>query len=110
MGPLTAYWACLNINSVRKGGIAVGEISVVLIRSLMAFGALLVYSRLLGKTQVAQLSYFEWITGITIGSVAGVLAADLSVRPLPIFVAISAWVVMPLITQLVAIKSRVSVK
>lgn len=87
-----------------------GEISVVLVRSAISFVTLLVYSRVLGKTQVAQLSYFEWITGITIGSVVGVLAADLSIRPWPIFVAISAWIALTLVTQGIAIKSRWTAK
>lgn len=37
----------------------------------MTFAALLVLTRLLGKKQLSQLTYFNYITGITIGSIAG---------------------------------------
>jgi uncharacterized membrane protein YcaP (DUF421 family) len=50
-------------------------------RSAITFTSLLIFSRILGKTQIGQLTFFEYITGITIGSIAGRLASDLNGRP-----------------------------
>jgi len=51
-------------------------IAEVLIQTLLAFAAIFLYARLLGKQQVAHLSVFEYITGITFGSIAATLAVQ----------------------------------
>lgn len=40
----------------------------IALRTLLAMGVLFVLTKMLGKRQVSQLSLFEYITGITIGS------------------------------------------
>jgi uncharacterized membrane protein YcaP (DUF421 family) len=43
----------------------------------LVFFSLLILTRILGKTQVGQLTFYEYISGITIGSIAGsVVSAD----------------------------------
>jgi uncharacterized membrane protein YcaP (DUF421 family) len=83
-----------------------GEVTLVLLRSVIAFSSLLIFSRLLGKTQIAQLTFFEWVTGITLGSIAGELTTNLAVRPWPAYAGLMAWVVLTLLTQVVVLKSR----
>ncbi|NLV17241.1 MAG: DUF421 domain-containing protein [Syntrophomonadaceae bacterium] len=46
------------------------------LRSLVAFGAILFLGRLLNKEQLAQLTFFDWVIGITIGSIGADLATD----------------------------------
>ena len=41
----------------------------------LVFMSLLVFTRFLGKTQVGQLTFYEYISGITIGSIAGNIVA-----------------------------------
>lgn len=41
----------------------------------LVFLSLLVFTRILGKTQVGQLTFYEYISGITIGSLAANIAA-----------------------------------
>ena len=48
----------------------------VLIQTILAYLAILFYARILGKQQVAQLTPYDYINGITFGSIAGALAAD----------------------------------
>jgi len=48
----------------------------VLYQTILAFFAILIYARVLGKQQVAQLTFYDYINGITFGSIAGALAAD----------------------------------
>jgi uncharacterized membrane protein YcaP (DUF421 family) len=50
----------------------------IFLQTLLAFAALLIFARLLGKQQVGQLTFFEYITGITIGSIGGTMATDIA--------------------------------
>ena len=83
-----------------------GETTVVLTRSVLTFVNLLIFCRLLGKTQVAHLTFFEYVAGTTLGSIAAELSSNLSIRPWPIFVGLGTWVVLTLAMQFTAIKSR----
>ncbi|SMB91400.1 Uncharacterized membrane protein YcaP, DUF421 family [Thermanaeromonas toyohensis ToBE] len=49
----------------------------VILQTLLAFAAILIYTRILGKQQVGQLTFFEYINGITFGSIAAALATDI---------------------------------
>jgi uncharacterized membrane protein YcaP (DUF421 family) len=49
----------------------------VIFQTLLAFAAILIYTRILGKQQVGQLTFFEYINGITFGSIAAALATDI---------------------------------
>lgn len=44
-----------------------------------SFGALFLSAKLIGHKQIAQLDFFDYITGITIGSIAAEMATDLEV-------------------------------
>ena len=47
------------------------------VTSLCSFGALFLIAKFLGHKQVAQLDFFDYITGITIGSIAAEMATEL---------------------------------
>jgi uncharacterized membrane protein YcaP (DUF421 family) len=49
----------------------------VFLQTILAFAAILIYTRILGKQQIGQLTFFEYINGITFGSIAAVLATDI---------------------------------
>lgn len=82
------------------------EPMVVVVRSVVTFLSLLVFSRILGKTHVAQLTFFDWVTGITIGSIAAEITTDLGVRPWPMYAGLIAWTGMTLLTQFASLKNR----
>lgn len=48
----------------------------VVIQTLLAFVGVLVYARILGKQQMAQLTFYDYVTGITLGNVAAAMALD----------------------------------
>ncbi|HHX50281.1 MAG TPA: DUF421 domain-containing protein [Clostridia bacterium] len=48
----------------------------VSLQTTLAFLAVFLYARILGKQQVGQLTVFEYITGITFGSIAAALALE----------------------------------
>ncbi|MBR5438243.1 MAG: DUF421 domain-containing protein [Clostridia bacterium] len=49
----------------------------IILTSLLSIGALFILTKLMGHKQVSQLDFFDYITGITIGSVAAELATEL---------------------------------
>lgn len=53
-------------------------IFVVIIRSIISFFVLLLLIRLIGKQQVSQLTFFDYVLGITIGSIASTLSVQIN--------------------------------
>ena len=47
------------------------------ITALCSFGALFLIAKIIGHKQIAQLDFFDYITGITIGSIAAEMATEL---------------------------------
>ena len=67
------------------------EAAVVFVRGIISFLTLLIFTRLLGKQQVSELTFFDYILGITIGSIAATLTTDLSSRAWPHWVGLATW-------------------
>jgi len=81
------------------------EYLLILIRSLFSFIFLLVICRILGKQQVSQLTFFDYVVGITIGSIAATLSVDQNVKLLNGIIALGVWGGISLIIALLALKS-----
>lgn len=86
--------------------VALNEPLVVVVRSIIAFFTLLILTRLLGKQQISQLTYFDYVAGITIGSLAAALTSDLSTRALPHWIALLTWMALVLAMEWATLKSR----
>ncbi|MDK2820475.1 MAG: hypothetical protein PWP31_440 [Clostridia bacterium] len=54
------------------------ETAHIFIQTTLAFFAILFYTRILGKQQIGQLTLFEYVSGITLGSIAANLATDIA--------------------------------
>lgn len=61
------------------------------LRSVVTFVVLLLLTRIMGKKQLSQLSYFHYITGITIGSIAGEISAQSETHFINGFIALIWW-------------------
>ena len=53
------------------------EITKIILTSLLSVAALFIITKIMGHKQVAQLDFFDYISGITIGSIAAELATEL---------------------------------
>ena len=62
------------------------EIIKVILTSVLSAVSLFIIAKILGHKQMAQLDFFDYITGITIGSIAAELATELE-KPLKPLVA-----------------------
>ncbi|HBK86705.1 MAG TPA: DUF421 domain-containing protein [Firmicutes bacterium] len=86
------------------------ESLVTVVRGVIAFLTLLILTRVLGKQQIAQLDFFEYVLGITIGSIASSLTIDLSIKAFPQWVGLVTWIVAVMLFQHVTIRWRAAAK
>lgn len=70
---------------------------VVVIRSTIAFFVLLLLVRLMGKQQVAQLTLFDYIVGITIGSIASTLSVQANENLLSTLAGLVTWSLLAIV-------------
>lgn len=66
------------------------EIIKVLLTSLLSVGVLFAIAKIMGHKQMSQLDFFDYISGITIGSIAAELATELE-EPLKPLIAIAVY-------------------
>ncbi len=83
---------------------------VVFVRGVIGYFSLLIFSRILGKEQISQLTFFDYILGITIGSIASELTVDLSSRAWPHWVGLITWSGLGFIMRLITLKWRYAAK
>ncbi|GJM80870.1 DUF421 domain-containing protein [Paenibacillus timonensis] len=78
----------------------------VIVRTLVAVIVLFVLTRLLGKRQISQLSFFEYITGITIGSITAYISLDVNTDWYLGLIAVTVWFLVSLGIEYLQIKSK----
>lgn len=86
------------------------EALVEIVRAVIAFFTLLIFTRLLGKQQMSQLTFFDYVLGITVGSIAASLTTDLTSKAWPHWVGLATWIIAVLSVQLVTTKWRYAAK
>lgn len=80
------------------------KIGDILLRTVLSFVVLFLLSRLIGVRQISQMTFYDYIVGITIGSIAATLTLD---EEIPIYFALLAMAAYALLTVLV---SRINLK
>ncbi|KZL90532.1 YetF domain-containing protein [Clostridium magnum] len=83
---------------------------VVFVRSIIAFFTLLIFAKILGKQQISQLTFFDYVLGITIGSIAASLTTDLSSRAWPHWVGLLSWALLGYLMEYISMKWRYAAK
>ncbi|MFS0839704.1 DUF421 domain-containing protein [Paenibacillus sp. 1P03SA] len=81
-------------------------IGVIMLRSLGAVAILFAITRFLGKKQISQLSFFEYVTGITLGELAGFLSTDIEAHYLHGIAALAVWFLVPFFLEITTLKSK----
>jgi uncharacterized membrane protein YcaP (DUF421 family) len=79
----------------------------VALRTLSAVAVLFVLTKILGKRQISQLSLFEYITGITIGSIAAFVSLEVRESWLLGVIALVVWAGVSLLMEILTLKSKV---
>lgn len=78
----------------------------IVLRTLCAVVVLFLMTKVLGKRQVSQLSFFEYLTGITIGSLAAYISLDLEANWYLGLIGLGVWVGCSLLIEFLQIKSK----
>lgn len=63
--------------TISKKGECIIQFFVLCITTFSSFGVLFLVAKLIGHKQISQLDFFDYITGITIGSIAAEMATEL---------------------------------
>ncbi|MGI5840355.1 MAG: DUF421 domain-containing protein [bacterium] len=69
----------------------------IIFRSTLSFSALLLLVRLMGKQQISEMTFFDYIVGITIGSIAADLSVMTEVPAAPTLLGMVIWCAMPVL-------------
>lgn len=88
-----------------------GEITLtllfeVIVQTLFAFFGILIFARLLNKQQVAQLTFYDYINGITFGSIAASLATDIQQRTWQHLLALGIFAFLTFLMSYISVNSR----
>ncbi len=86
------------------------EALVVVVRSIIAFFTLLIFAKILGKQQISQLTFFDYVLGITIGSIASELTIDLTSRAWPHWIGLLCWATLGFLMEYITMKWRYAAK
>jgi uncharacterized membrane protein YcaP (DUF421 family) len=76
------------------------------IRSFIFLAALFFMTKILGKKQISELSFFEYISGITIGSIAGEAITGLENSIIQGLLSIAIFILITLLVDYLALKSK----
>jgi uncharacterized membrane protein YcaP (DUF421 family) len=78
----------------------------IIIRSFTFLIALFLLTKWLGKKQLAELSFFEYVTGITIGSIAAEVTMGLERNIFHGLISMTIWAFVPFIFGFLSLKSK----
>lgn len=79
---------------------------MVCVRGIISFFTILIFTRILGKQQLGEITFFDYILGITIGSFSASLTIDLSSAAWPHWIGLLTWIILGLTMQYVSLKSK----
>lgn len=83
---------------------------LILIRTAVAFIALLIAARVLGKQTIAQMTYFDFIAAITLGAIGAGIAYHLEKNPLSVLLSLSSFTAIVFLASFISLKSRTARK
>lgn len=78
----------------------------IILRSFILVFVLFFLTKLLGKQQLSQLSFFEYVAGITLGSIAAEISTGLEKNFLHGLYSLAIWTLIPLLASILALKSK----
>jgi uncharacterized membrane protein YcaP (DUF421 family) len=82
------------------------EWSFIIIRSVSILVGLFIITKILGKKQLSELSFFETIIGLTIGDIAGSISIDMGISFVHGLIAIIIWASVPFLFDFISIRNK----
>ncbi|MCM3763617.1 DUF421 domain-containing protein [Neobacillus niacini] len=78
----------------------------VFARAVGAFIVLLLLTRIMGRKQVSELTFFNYVTGISIGAIAGTMTVDPSLKFSTGLVSLLTWCGLTVLVGFIGLKSK----
>jgi uncharacterized membrane protein YcaP (DUF421 family) len=79
----------------------------IIIRSILSFIVLFILSRIMGKKHIANLTFFDYVVGISIGSIAASFAVDESIQYDQGIIALIVYAICPIAVLKLSLKGIV---
>nr|WP_080283428.1 YetF domain-containing protein [Clostridium botulinum] len=74
-------------------------------KPLIIFMVLFILIRITGKRHLSEITYYDYISGITIGAIAGTTSVDESISIYRGIIALVVWIIVPIIISYINIKN-----
>lgn len=81
------------------------DIGSIALKSIVAAFVLFVLARIMGKKQISQLTFFDYVVGISIGSIAGSLSVERRISYIDGITSMLIWALVPLVFSYLSAKS-----
>jgi len=81
------------------------EIASAAFKSIISVVSLFILARLMGKKQISQLSFFDYLVGMSIGSIAATFAIDSSISYYRGITSLIVYAVFPILMSYISLKS-----
>lgn len=78
---------------------------ILFFRSVITYFVLLFFARVMGRKQISQLTYFDYVLGITIGSIAAVASVDKNINVFEGSFSIIIWSLLTILISEVTLKN-----
>ncbi len=78
---------------------------ILFFRSVITYFVLVVLARIMGRKQISQLTYFDYVVGITIGSIASVASIDKHVNMFEAIFSIIIWSALTILLSEITLKN-----
>lgn len=82
----------------------------IILQTILAFFAILFFTRIIGKKQIAEITFYDYINGITFGSIAATLATDVDQRTWQHFIGLLLFALLTFLMQYITLKNRIALK
>jgi len=81
------------------------EYLILFFRSVVTYFILVLFTRIMGRKQISQLTYFDYVVGITIGSIAAVASLDKNVNMYEGIFCIIIWSILTILISEITLKN-----
>jgi len=81
------------------------EYLILFIRSVVTYFSLVIFARIMGRKQISQLTYFDYVVGITIGSIASTASVEKNVSIYDGIFCIIIWSVLTILISEITLRN-----
>ncbi len=90
--------------------ILIRTILEVIIQTILAFFVILFLARIIGKKQIAELTFYDYVNGITFGSIAANMATDINQRTWQYLIGLFIFAFLTFLMQYITLKNTTARK